>query len=75
MLGMLSVLFVAILFFLQISKTTNQSIERLTSLTKLPGIALSRGYLQNRVLYYQDYSYKLYPQMKDYSKSGFVYAK
>jgi len=50
-------------------------IKDLTSLTKLPGISISTSYLEKRVIYYDDYSNKLYPNMKNYSQMDFVYAK
>jgi len=66
-------------FFTIITKANdNQTkvyIQNITKLTKLPGIALSTSYLQNRIIYYDDYSNKLYPQMKNYSQTDFVYAK
>jgi hypothetical protein len=61
--------------FLPNTDMKNNSVRELTYLTKLPGIALSTTYLQKRVIYYDDYSNKLYPQMKNYSKVNFVYVK
>lgn len=55
------------------SKERAIEIKNLTKLTKLPGIALSTSYLQNRVIYYEDYSNKLYPQMQKYHKMDYVY--
>ncbi len=57
------------------SKERELKIQKLTSLTKLPGLALSTGYLENRVIYYEDYSNQLYPKMKNYLKMDYVYAK
>ncbi len=53
----------------------NQDIKTLTKLTRLPGLAISTSYLEKRVLYYDDYSNKLYPSMKNYSQMDFVYVK
>jgi len=53
----------------------NKNIKVLTKLTKLPGLAISTSYLEKRVLYYDDYSNKIYPDMKNYSQMDFVYAK
>lgn len=71
---LLSVLLL-LLFNSSYSKRREDSINQLTSITKLPGMALSTTYLENRVLYYDDYSNRLYPQMKNNSKTSFVYAK
>ena len=71
---LLSVL-VLLLFSSSYSKKREDSINQLTSITKLPGVALSNTYLESRVLYYDDYSNRLYPQMKNSSKTSFVYAK
>ena len=57
------------------SKPRETQIRQLTTLTKLPGIALSTPYLENRVLYYRDHSSRLYPKMKNYSKMDYVYAR
>jgi hypothetical protein len=56
-------------------KEVDTPIKNLTSITKLPGIAISTPYLEKRIIYYKDYSNKLYPNMKNYSKMDFVYAK
>lgn len=55
--------------------TQNSEIQRLSNITKLPGIALSTTYLENRILYYDDDSNQLYPTQKKYTYTGFVYAK
>lgn len=54
---------------------TRKYIQNLTSLTKLPGLALSTPYLEKRILYYGDDSNKLYVGMKNKSQMDFVYAK
>ena len=57
------------------SKERKNSIENLTRITNLPGLALSTSYLEKRVIYYEDYSNTLYPKMKNYSQMDFVYDK
>ncbi len=69
------VAFLVLLSASSYSKTRETQISNLTKLTRLPGVALSTSYLQNRVLYYQDHSSRLYPEMKNYSKMDYVYAK
>lgn len=67
-------------FFVLIS-SANYSLERekqiqiFTQVTKLPHIALSTSSFQKRVLYYDDYSNKLYPQMKQDNKMDYIYAQ
>ena len=68
-------LFVFILSNNSYSKSRENSIKNFTSITKLPGLALSNSYLENRLFYYDDFSNILYPQMKYHDKNGFVYAK
>ena len=51
------------------------TIDAFTKLTTLPHLALSTSYMQTRVIYYDDYSNILYPEMKHSSKVDFVYAK
>ena len=70
-----SSLFVILLSQSSYSTQRESQIKVLTKLTKLPGIALSTGYLESRVIYYKDYSNQLYPQMKNSSKMDYVYAK
>ncbi len=68
-------IFFILVYTSQYSPSRELEIQTLTKLTKLPGIALSTGYLENRVIYYKDYSNQLYPQMKNSSKMDYVYAK
>jgi len=68
-------LFVALLSQASYSPQRKSQIQTLTKLTKLPGIALSTGYLENRIIYYKDHSNKLYPKMRNYSKMDYVYAQ
>ena len=67
--------FILLLSASSYSKPRETQIHQLTTLTKLPGIALSTPYLENRVLYYRDHSSRLYPKMKNYSKMDYVYAR
>lgn len=73
--GLLIVTFISLIASSEYSLTRETQLENLTELTKLPGIALSTPYLENRLIYYEDYSNRLYPQMKNYSKMNYVYAK
>jgi len=57
------------------SEDRAQQISTLTQLTKLPGLALSTGYLEHRISFYSDDSNTLYPKMKNYTKMDYVYAK
>ena len=52
-----------------------KQIRAVTVLTHLPAMALSTPYLEKRILYYDDFSNRLFPQMQEYSSMDFVYAK
>lgn len=67
--------FFSLAYYSNYSKEREVQIEAVTSLTKLPGLALSTAYLEHRVIYYRDDSNRLYPQMKNDSKMNYVYAK
>ena len=73
----LSLFCVVILFFatMSYSKHRKNVIDRFVNLTKLPSIALSTTYLENRVIYYEDFSNILYPKMKYNFRMDFVYSK
>ena len=75
LLGLLIATFVTLIRTSEYSQSRELQIQNLTQLTKLPGIALSTPYLENRVIYYKDYSHRQYPKMKNYSKMDYVYAK
>ncbi len=53
----------------------SQFLSLVTSLTHLPGLALSTSFLERRVSEYQDQSNRLYPQMRYYKEMDYVYAK
>ena len=74
-LGVSCSLFIVLLSHANYSQQRELQIKTLTKLTGLPGIALSTGHLENRLIYYKDYSNRLYPQMKNHSKMDYVYAK
>lgn len=68
-------LFFTLLYHSDYSAQRESQIQTLTRLTKLPGLALSTGYLESRIIYYSDDSNQLYPEMKNYSKMDYIYAK
>jgi len=52
-----------------------KGIKSFTQLTQLPHLALSTSYLQHRILYYNDISNVLYPQMREQHKLDLIYAQ
>ena len=73
--------FLVVIFIVLLSTSSHKSyyhykkIDTLTSLTQLPGLALSTPYLENRLIYYNDFSNRIFPQMQEYGSMDFVYAK
>jgi len=74
-LTLLMGIFFSLILHSEYSQTRQTQIESFTTLTKLPGLALSTGYLEKRVIYYEDHSNSLYPKMRNYLKMDYVYAK
>jgi hypothetical protein len=60
--------------FLSSASEHYKTLAQLTAFTKFPGVALSTGFLENRVLEYQDNSSRIYPQMRYYKRMDYVYA-
>lgn len=50
-------------------------IEAFSKLTQLPGVALSTPYLESRIIYYSDFSNRIFPQIAEHRTMDFVYAK
>ena len=67
--------FTLLIYSAEYSADRALSINSFTKLTTLPHLALSTSYIQQRVIYYDDYSNILYPEMKRNTKVDFVYAK
>jgi len=51
------------------------TVSYTSDLVKLPGIALSNTYIENRILEYSDFSNDFYLGMKNNNYTGFTYAK
>jgi len=67
--------FITLFYTAESSAYRNQEIKNLTALTKIPHLALSTSYLEQRIFYYEDYSDILYPQMIRANKMEYVYVK
>ncbi len=67
--------FIFLIYSAEYSADRALAINAFTKLITLPHIALSTSYMQQRVIYYDDYSNMLYPEMKKENKVDFVYAK
>jgi len=55
------------------NKPNTVILQKITSLTYFPGLAFSTGFLENRILKYQDKSSRIYPQIKYYKQMDYVY--
>jgi len=55
--------------------TRTKNIQNISKLTKLPGLALSFPYLENNILYYEDFSNNIFLNIPPYQYSDFVYEK
>jgi hypothetical protein len=72
--SLVSLLFFLILLTPDATDHTRQ-IAAITSVTQLPGLALSTPFLQNRVIYYDDFSNRLFPELTQQTDVEFVYEK
>jgi len=57
------------------SQTDYEQIKEVAMLTKLPGVSLSTSYIENRVIYHDDFSNRFYLDMPDYNYMNFTYVK
>ena len=64
--------FTLLIYSAEYSPQRALTINTFTKLTTFPHLALSTSYMQTRVIYYDDYSNILYPEMKHSSKVDFV---
>lgn len=72
----ITAIFIYILVFNNISNSNHDEEVILASkLVKLPGIAISTTYVENRILGHDDYSNDFYLGMKRDSYTSFVYVK
>ncbi|MEA3228107.1 MAG: hypothetical protein U9P38_03440 [Campylobacterota bacterium] len=75
MFSFITAVFISLIYFSDYSADRTASIQSFTKISKLPHIALSTSYLQQRIVYYNDYSNIFYPQMREENKLDYVYTQ
>ena len=62
------------LFILEPKSLDRDYSDEVLTLSKLPGFALSSGFIEYRVRSYDDRAGSLYPKMSNYKNMDFIYA-
>ena len=52
-----------------------KSLEQLSQVAAFPSVALSNSFLEKRITLYDDTSNRLYPEMHNFQKLDFIYAR
>jgi len=67
--------FILLISTMKSSSYRDEKIQNFVQITKFPHLTLSTSYLQSRVIYYNDFSNILYPEMKKQNKMDYIYAQ